>query len=876
MPAVAQDDEGELTPVVITGSNIPTVELEGPSPIVRIDREEINRSGAETVGELLRRLPQNNSGSYDEKNQNSFTPGSSGVSLRGMGMGYSLVLLNGRRMAAYPLTMTTSFTDLNSVPMAVVERIEVLLDGASAIYGSDAIAGVVNIITREDFEGVEINAGYSNTTDRDAGTQTYSITGGTVAEEGSAWVNISYLQRNAVAHGDRDFSKSAVQERNGGIDFRSSAGNPGSIKLLGGDGSAYDSGFYRVPLGSSGMVTAEEIIGSKNEDGSWTGGGRNYFDYGPWQSLSPELERTSVSSRVNYNLTDNIKGFLETSHQSNRTVQWMAPTPAFGDVYGYTVSADNPFNPFGEEVSFRHRLIEAGSRIFEIDTDIFRVLPGIDIDINEKWSAQAAFLHTTADSFRLSRNMISADAFQDALNSSDPNTAYNVFGDATNQSINSPEVIDSLKVESMQKARVEMQQVDARVWGELAELPGGTLGVVFGVEARQEEAWSKSDPFSRAEKIIGSGGTASAGSRDLTSGYGEFQIPIIGGDNEITGIRALSLQVAGRVEQYSDFGNTSNPKIGLSYRPIDRLLLRATYQEGFKAPTLQQLYMAKTVSHPFLVDPARKDQAQMQYRTISGGNEDLQPENSENVTVGAVVDIPMPENMNLTVMASWGSYDLESLIATVSPQFMLHNEERFKDKIIRNEQTAEDKVAGIPGSISEIRSGYQNLAQAQVEVVDISVEYELDTTVGAFTWNTSLANIYNYDWQPKPGDPFMELAGTFQRPEWRGNTSLWWTYDKYSIGATVNYVDSFDQENYSDPGTRDWYGLTKAEVDSLTTLDLQASYQITDSALLRLGARNVTNEMPPWSDENPEGFALGAPGHSVLGAVLYANVSVRF
>ena len=234
MPAVAQDDEGELTPVVITGSNIPTVELEGPSPIVRIDREEINRSGAETVGELLRRLPQNNSGSYDEKFQNSFAPGTSGVSLRGLGMGYTLVLVDGRRLGNHSeaQNITTAFSDLNGVPMAVVERIEVLLDGASAIYGSDAVAGVINIITRDNFDGLEINVGYSNTADSDMGTQTYSITGGTVSENGNAWINVDYMQRNSLQHDDRDYAASANQGPAGGYDFRSSSGNPGSIKIL--------------------------------------------------------------------------------------------------------------------------------------------------------------------------------------------------------------------------------------------------------------------------------------------------------------------------------------------------------------------------------------------------------------------------------------------------------------------------------------------------------------------------------------------------------------------------------------------------------------------------------------------------------------------
>ena len=234
MPAIAQDDEGELAPVVITGSNIPTVELEGPSPVVTIDREEINRSSAETVGELLRRLPQNNSGSYDEKFQNSFAPGSSGVSLRGLGMGYTLILVDGRRVANYSMAqnMTATFTDLNGIPMSVIERVEVLLDGASAIYGSDAVAGVVNIITRKDFDGLQIDAGYSNSTHTDVGTQRYSITGGTTSENGSAWINLEYTQRNSSQMDDRPLSASANQVPNGGYDFRSSSGNPGSINCL--------------------------------------------------------------------------------------------------------------------------------------------------------------------------------------------------------------------------------------------------------------------------------------------------------------------------------------------------------------------------------------------------------------------------------------------------------------------------------------------------------------------------------------------------------------------------------------------------------------------------------------------------------------------
>ena len=335
--------------MVITGSNIPTIELEGPSPIVRIDREEINRSGAETVGELLRRLPQNNSGSYDEKFQNSFAPGTSGVSLRGLGMNYTLVLVDGRRLGNYSMAqnMTTAFSDLNGVPIAVVERVEVLLDGASAIYGSDAVAGVINIITRDNFDGLEINAGYSNTTDHDMGTQRYSITGGTVSENGNAWITVDYLQRNSVQMDDRDFSASADQRANGGVDFRSEASDPGSVLILPGS-EFFSSGYYKMPTERRSEMLDLEIIGNP---------GVNLFDQNPWMNLTPEIESSGASARVNYLLNDYATTFVHTMYRKLKTHYEMAPTPAFGDrninTWGILPSS-NPFNPLGIQQTGRN------------------------------------------------------------------------------------------------------------------------------------------------------------------------------------------------------------------------------------------------------------------------------------------------------------------------------------------------------------------------------------------------------------------------------------------------------------------------------------------------------------------------------------------
>ena len=884
MPALAQDDEGELTPVVITGSNIPTVELEGPSPIVRIDREEINRSGAETVGELLRRLPQNNSGSYDEKFQNSFAPGTSGVSLRGLGMNYTLVLVDGRRLGNHSMAQntTTAFSNLNDVPMAVVERVEILIDGASAIYGSDAIAGVVNIITRDNFEGLEINAGYSNATEHDMGTQRYSITGGTTSENGNAWVTVDYMQRNSVQMTDRDFSASADQGPAGGYDFSSSSGNPGSIKILPGSENGFASGFYMVPSDSTGTTTAEEIIGAP---------GINRFDYNPWMTLTPAMEQSGASSHINYTLTDYATAFVHTTYRNLKVHQEMAPTPAFGDLNTDTwgiLPASNAFNPFGEDTTFRHRLTEVGPRLSDIESDVFRLVSGVKFDIGDSWQGEAAFLYNKSETIAFGQNFVSSDAFKEALASSDPATAYNIFG--AGLGINSPSVLDALRVNTMRRAEAELRMFDVKAAGDLYELPGGTLALAVGAETAQEETSDIGDSLSMSNKIVASGGTSNSGSRSRDAAYAEFNIPIIGEDNRISGIHSLGVQAAWRVEQYSDFGSADNPKVGIKYSPEEHVVLRATYQTAFRAPSLQQLYMGETISHPFLIDPARGDDG-MQYKTKSGGNTDLQPESADSISAGAIFDIPMPENMSLSVSVNWSQIELEDQVTSVGAQYMLNNEDLFSDKIIRNEQTDADATAdnpgpdgkfgtednpefgaddipngGIPGSLKYINNSYLNLAKVQIEALDLQIDYGIDTSVGYFGVDLAAAYLYKYDFKARPTDDgFQDEAGSYTMPEWRGRVGLWWNYDKYTAGATVNYVDSFDQ----------LYGVI-AEVASHTTLDLQASYDLTDNSRITVGALNVTGEDPPWSDSEPEGYAYAAAGHSPVGAILYGNVKVRF
>jgi outer membrane receptor protein involved in Fe transport len=281
----------------------------------------------------------------------------------------------------------------------------------------------------------------------------------------------------------------------------------------------------------------------------------------------------------------------------------------------------------------------------------------------------------------------------------------------------------------------------------------------------------------------------------------------------------------------------------------------------------------------------------MQYKTKAGGNMDLEPESADSISVGTVFDIPMPENMSLSVSVNWSQIELEDQITSVGAQYMLSNEELFGNNIIRNEQTDADKTAdnpgpdghfateenpdfgiddipngGVPGSIKYINNSYLNLAEVEIESLDLQVDYGIDTSVGYFGVDLAAAYLYKYSLLARPTDAaFQDESGSYTMPEWRGRVGMWWNYDKYTAGATVNYVDSFDQ----------LYGAI-AEVASHTTLDLQASYDLTDNSRVTVGALNVTGEDPPWSDSETEGYAFAAAGHSPVGAVLYGNVSIRF
>ena len=847
-PALAQDDEAkQLEKVEVTGSHIKRVDVEGPQPILSLDREDIEKMGVNTVAEVLRNLPQNSGGSFDEKFTNSFAPGSAGVSLRGLGQNTTLILLNGRRIANYGFAqnITDSFVNLNSIPLGAVDRIEILKDGASAIYGSDAIAGVINIILRKDYQGAEVSTSAGGTTHGDGQEYTTNLSYGLTDNKSSLFVSADFFNRNDIMLRDREYSKTADHRSQGGIDFRSSSGNPGTIFTFDGD------------------IQASPDCPPDRYDDFGTDGAISIcrFNYNEWITGVPAVKRGGIFTTYNREITDDIEMFTEFSVVENVTDAKAAPTPVFGDLDGFVSPASNPWNAqygYDEDVTFRRRLTEAGPRTSHIEEDNQRLLAGLR-GAWSRWDWEVGAMFSRDKVVDTGDGYISADALDQALTEGidvngdgiiTDNEYLNVFG-----TTNDPDLIDAITVTTARRAVSTLRSFDGKISGDVLDLPAGAVGMAVGLERRYEKVEDRADPLSEQSKIVSSGGTSSDGSRSLTSAYVEFSVPVI---------ESLEAQVALRHENYSDFGTTTKPKVAFRFQPVDMLMIRGSYAEGFRAPSLAQLYLGDSTSFPFLVDPARcdvtgadADCGGSQYRTIFGGNPDLDPEESKSYYLGFVVE-PVE---NLSMGVDLWRIDYTNEIDDVDPQFILNNEDLFPGAVTRGPDELFNGEL-IPGPIISIDSSYQNLAERKVSGVDLDVSYKWQTGFGEFSAQGILTHLTKYEWIPRPGEDPVDLDGEYTYPKNRAVASLFWNREDWEAGLTANYIGSYNSFFEIKP------------VNSWTTWDVQATYSGFGDSRITLGVENLTDQDPPFSDSEIEGYDFSTA--NPRGRFVYARFSTPF
>lgn len=845
-PVALAADEDNVERIEVTGSHIRRADLEGPSPVLYIDAEQIARSGARDLGELLQKLPVSGSGSFSPQGNDSDSTanGGAGISLRGLGADSTLVLLNGRRIAvnAFAQGIDTAFVDINSIPVAAVERIDVLKDGASAIYGSDAIAGVVNVILKKNFDGTEFNFSIGDTSDGGGAEKSASLLWGHGDDKAHTTVILDYFKRDETLYADRSYSKNANQTSRGGGDFRSSSGNPGS--------------YIPATVGADGSIIPKSDLYDWQPDANCPAGDSVgtfcRFNFAPFMTLNPATERTGLLLTHQRQLSDGITGFVEANVQHSRTDVHGAPSPSFGEFY---MLADNPLflsgeavNPFpGEDLTMRRRTTEAGARHKQMESDNHRLVLGLE-------GQQEAFDWELSYTYSRSRNheygksgFVQSSRFQDAINAGD----FNPF--STTQD---PDVIDDISVLTTRNGRSVTEAWDGQISGYAFALPGGDSQYAIGVEYREEEIEDVPDELFLRGEVFGTEATTAFGSREQYSVYTELALPITS---------QFDAQLALRYEHYSDFGSDTNPKIGLQYRPLDSLMLRASWGEAFRAPSLVQLGLGPTQESPNLIDPLRcpltgasEDCDPLERTIVLSGNPDLQPEESESYNIGMVWQ-PMT---NLEVVIDYWNYDQDNLIST-DTQYRLT---QFSAGVAQEgfEVIREPSAGGVPGRIFQIIDQYQNLGGQKTDGVDLDLRYSLDSNYGAFQFNYLLTWVNSFD-EIKADGTKRKLAGEWRHPEWRWNATLDWSLDDWAATGRVNYIGEYtDNVDAGATGT----------VDSFVTFDGSVTYAGVKDWRFTLGANNLFDEEPPFSGSDFMGYDVET--HSAQGRFAYAKVSYRF
>ncbi|MFZ2653272.1 MAG: TonB-dependent receptor [Burkholderiaceae bacterium] len=914
-PTFAQQ---QLDRVEITGSSIRRIESETALPVTVITREEISRSGATTAAELLDRLSMNNGGGYNQSLAigDAQRPGFAGASLRGLGPNTTLVLLNGRRLAVY--AFDGGGTDLNSIAIGAIERIEILRDGASAVYGSDAIAGVMNFITRKDFIGFD--ATVSARRPQAAGGQSqhasFSAGFGEPANAGfNLFGNLTYDKFSAVKAKDRAFARTSYLPNAPGGVIDGTSGNtiPASITVP---------GTGTVNPGAPNCLPPFSFQTSP--------GGACRFDYAPVIDLVPPQEKIGGLLRGTLVLTPSHELFGEWNKTRTTSTFAIAPTPASaattfnGDPvlypaggmwypravnpatgllengvlwYDPATGAQTNFVPLAGDLDISWRTLDAGPRTSRSVADQERFVLGGKGTINEKWDYDAALMRSTSKATEtftkgtLSETRLLNSTCTDpttglpvtpcgpttagyAVGTLDPN--INPFG--LNNAAGLAALNSALVLQPTRISKSTRESVDAKVSGELLRLPAGPLAVAFGGERRKEKFDDQPLAILRSGDILGGGGNQEpvSADRNVHAVFGEVIAPVV------KGLEALA-QV--RYDRYSDFGGTTNPKVGLRWQPAREVLVRGSVGTGFRAPTLPDLHAATTQTNtggsyndpyyearvgdcyadgvdPTTGEPARVESANFntafcnaQLTVQQGGNKNLKPEKSRQETLGIAfqptrdmsisVDlwrirvkqqIALPNSdtrlgafVSTLVTDPSAAYDATTATLTPAARAALNAGTATDPNVIQNAAT---------GNLDFVRTLIENIGETVTRGVDIAVNTLLaKTEFGDLrgTLESTYIDSFKQDGVDYVGEYAQKFASFGPVVRWKNNFGLDLTRGPWNIGVVYRY-----QSGYKDSGG-------SRDVASYGLYDLAASFRGIKNLTIRAGVQNLLNTDPPFT-----------------------------
>lgn len=901
----AETSQTSIEEIVVTGSFIRRKsQADLPSPLTTVSSTDIGDIQAKDIADIVNTLTINTG---SQSNTDTFralaTAGTANINLRGLGLQSTLVLLNGKRN---PLNATQtndgiSFVDTNSlVPLIAIERLEVLKDGAAALYGSDAVAGVANFITVSNFDGAKLSASYQTHTPGGQSQEDSQISGlfGKTFDRGSALLAASYFDRTGLSTLERRFTDDFAEDG-------SVLGNPGAFFLMPGAESP-NSGLAGLPIidptgcpefGGNPVVLAGDVAGSG------LNGGFCQFDFGDFSSLVPDENRANLFAQVKYNVTDTIEWTTELGYADINAGR--EQSPSFPFLQSAIVPGNSPNNAFssllGEPINanFFGRVIGNGgsAAIAEFDSETYRFstkLVGDNIFKNGTWEvsytrgenefrtgiedtvtnrlqcALAGIQGTTA--INPSSGVADCDSFV-GLSGAIPSGSFNPFATSFANSANSPEILNFLNVRNIIESTSTLDVIEGVVTTELFDLPSGPVAIAVGAQYRRDELQRNQDEIANADGFgFLIGGSDFSGVTDVYSIFTEASIPV----NEF-----INVQIAGRFEDFgADGGSTFDPKIAILGRPNDWLSLRANYSTSFRAPTTFQT-QGESTSLSNVVDPAGGTAfAAVRAFGSEASGINLEPESSTAFGFGLTISPWSGFQFDI----DYFDFAFEDAITQVNFQALVNanptDTRTFVGGIASQPCIAEFTIvcrAGNPlnGVITQVNTQFANAEAIDTNGIDFRASYEFEAgSLGTFQPSIEGTYILNYDIvDPTSGSVdgvgnrnFTNIGDP--NPRFRTNFGLKWTKGPHSATFFARYIDSFDDDQNDG-----------VEIDSQTRIDVRYGLDIGEAfgsdiaAVASIGIQNLTDETPPFVGTNA-GFEPRV--HDSRGRLVRIGIDLEF
>lgn len=894
---------GAIEEIVVTGSYIRREsQFDSPSPLTTIGFEDIANLGVNEISDIIERMTINtgSQNNPDAFTQNAST-GTTNINLRGLGVNSTLVMLNSRRQVHSAVTTNrgNNFVDTSALPpMIAFDRIETLKDGATALYGSDAVAGVVNFITRSDFEGLDVQIDVQTVARHPQDDQQFSLLYGGGTDRTHVLLAFSVLDRKPLTTTDKRLSTAA--------DDLSAVGNPGSFLVTALPGNpayapvwtaAFDTNFNGVAdlveptLGlppvpgaltplfvdpDCSAVAAQDpkvvpgVAQSVPSPSGDIGIGLCQFDFGSYFSLVPEEERVSAYVELNHAFGDGLDGRLELHLTDNEALR--NNSPSFPITERNPISVNHPDNPFGTDVLWIGRVVGGGGTAGPTvhDSRTWRVAGSLTGDFNDDWGWDVGFQRSRNEFF-----LGAEDTVKDRLYSAligfggadcDPAAGapgigacryFNPFGSSLTGTgtVNTPELIDHIQGPYTIDANTRLTTFDGVVTGNFGALPGGPAGIAVGAQVREEETHSDySELANRDAFMFVVGNPDFASSREVTAAFVELLLPVNS---------QLDLQLAARIEDYGGGVDSTDPKLTALWRPTDAFALRASVGTSFRAPSIFQAFGTQTTLEE-LTDPLVPGATQfLPVRTqpnLSGKT--LRPETADVANLG----FTFSPGDNLEFGVDYWSFDYTDVIIQQNPQALL-------DAAVAGDAAAARQIErGPTGGLLRVNSFYDNASSLKTDGLDFSIAYTMDLAVGTLRLGAQATAVSTYDLaDPQAGvidgagkRNFANFATSV--PELRGNVFMNWQRDIHGVNVYLNHIDSYLDDGQ--PGALLPIG-SHATVDAQYNVSLDRFAGVTIS----FGGFNLTGEDPPPVATNG-GF--DSKVHDPRGRLLYARASVSF